>query len=256
VGLGLIVWLQLKKNPFAFLVGIFSITLLNIAFGFVHLPASFVSAPDFSSVFFKLDWRNSLSLALAPSIFAFLFTDFFDSLSTLVGVANASGLIDKNGDPKNLKEGLIVDSLATLTAGVFGTSSGTAFIESAAGIEVGGRSGWSAAVTALCFLPCFFLAPLLSIVPAQATAPVLIVVGAFMFRSISQLETKKFEELMPAFLTLVMIPLCFSITQGILWGFISHVFLFCLAGRRKEIHPLLWGLSLISILMIVVEQRS
>ena len=124
------------------------------------------SPPDFSSVLFKLDIRGALKLSLLPAIVSILFTDLFDSISTFVGVAHATGLVDDKGRPLRLKEGLIVDAFATLGAGLAGTSSGTAFIESAAGIEMGGRTGWTAVFCALAFLPCFFLGPVAGMVPA------------------------------------------------------------------------------------------
>lgn len=131
-------------------------------------------------------------------------------------------MVDEDGSPRNLREGLIVDSWATLGAGLAGTSSGTAYIESVAGIEMDGRTGWTSLFTALCFVPCFFIAPLAGVVPAYATAPVLILVGASMFRSIGRLSLARMEDALPAFLTIILIPLTFSITQGILWGFVSH----------------------------------
>src|SRR5262249_2736961 len=128
---------------------------------------------------------GALKPAVLPALLSILFTDLFDSLSTFVGVAHATGLVDENGDPRRLKQGLVVDALATLSAGLLGTSSGTAYIESAAGIEAGGRTGRASVVTALCFLPCLLLAPLAGMVPPFATAPVLIVVGALMFRTVT-----------------------------------------------------------------------
>src|SRR5439155_24286675 len=138
--------------------------------------------------------------------------------------------------------------------GLAGTSAGTAYIESAAGIEMGGRTGWTAVFTALCFLPCFFLAPLVGMVPAAATAPVLILVGALMFRSVAQLDLARFEDGIPAFLTAVLIPLTFSLTQGILWGFITHVILYVIAGRRREIPAMMYALAAISAGLVLVEQ--
>lgn len=252
-GFALIAFLMRRKNPFAFLAGIFSVTVLAKFMGLVAVPERFFSEPDFKSVFFELDVWGSLKLAYLPAIVSILFTDLFDSISTFVGVATATGLTDAKGHPKNLKEGLVVDAAATLTAGVFGTSSGTAYIESAAGIEMGGRTGLSSVFTALCFLPCFFLAPLAGMVPAFATAPVLVLVGGLMFRSVKDLPLEKLEDALPAFLTVVLIPLTFSITQGLLWGFISHVGLYALSGRRREIPPMLWGIAAISALLLAVE---
>jgi AGZA family xanthine/uracil permease-like MFS transporter len=256
VGLGLIAFLMNRRNPLAFSSGIAAITALGFFFGDVKLPDHYVSTPDFHSVFFKLDMWGALKLAYLPAIVSILFTDLFDSISTFVGVSQATGLVDQDGHAKNLKEGLLVDAFATLGAGLVGTSSGTAYIESAAGIEVGGRTGLTALFAALCFLPCFFLAPLAGMVPGYATAPVLILVGSLMFKSVVGLDLQKMEDAFPAFLTVVLIPLTFSITQGILWGFITHVAFYCFAGRRREIHPLMYGLAFISIGLLWLEHGS
>ena len=253
VAIAVSVWLLTRKNALAFLAGIFISTLLGWILGLVKAPASFFSTPDFHTVFLKLDILGALKLSLLPAIIAILFTDLFDSISTFIGVAHAANLLDENGEPRNLKQGLVVDSFATLGAGLAGTSSGTAYIESVAGINMGGRTGLTSVFTALCFLPCFFLAPLAGMVPAYATASVLILVGASMFRSASQISFSKIEEGLPAFLTIILIPLTFSITQGILWGFISHVGMYLLVGRRSEIHPVMYVLALISIGLLLLE---
>lgn len=153
-----------------------------------------------------------------PAIISIVFTDLFDSVSTFLALAQTSGLKDAEGNPKNLRQGLIVDAWATLCAGLFGTSAGTAYIESATGVEAGGRTGWTAVVTAFCFLPFLFLAPLLAWVPAQASAAILIVVGALMLRQITLLKSDQWQEWYAAIFTMVLIPFSFSITQGILWG--------------------------------------
>jgi len=255
-GGGIMVFLLQKRSPVAFLAGIAAATGLGWALGRVPVPGSFFSAPDFSSVFLKLDVWGALKLSLLPAMVGILFTDLFDSISTFVGVSHAAGLVDEKGDPKNLKEGLIVDALATLGAGLAGTSSGTAYIESAAGIEVGGRTGKTAVFTALCFLPCFFLAPVAGMVPAFATAPVLVLVGAFMFRSVAHLKLTHLEETIPAFLTIILIPLTFSITQGILWGFISYVALHWMSGKGREVSPTMHALACVSVGLILLEHGA
>lgn len=253
-GVAVSILLMSRRNPLAFLITIVSVTAVAWALGMVSAPAQKLSWPDFRSVFFKLDVWGALKLSLLPSIIAILFTDLFDSISTFIGVAHAGDLLDKDGNPKNLRQGLIVDSLATMGAGLSGTSSGTAYIESVAGIQMGGRTGMTSIVTALCFLPCFFIAPLAGMVPPYATASVLILVGAAMFRSVGEIRFSKIEEGVPAFLTLVLIPLTFSITQGILWGFISHVGLYLIARRRRDIHPVMYVLALVSIGLLVLER--
>jgi AGZA family xanthine/uracil permease-like MFS transporter len=255
---GLIVTLvfMMRGSPLAYLAGIFSVTLFAWGAGLVPSPPSFFSAPDFQSVFLKLDIIGALKLALLPAIIGLLFTDLFDSISTFLGVAHAADLLDENGNPRNLRQGLIVDSVATFGAGLAGTSPGTAYIESIAGINSGGRTGLTSVFTALCFLPCFFLAPLAGMVPPYATAPVLVLVGAAMFKSVGQINFGKIEEGLPGFLTIILIPLTFSITQGILWGFIAHVGLYLAVGRRREIHPVMYVLALIAIGLVILEHSA
>ncbi len=254
VGVAVSVFLISRKNPFAFLAAIVMVTIIAWSLGLVGTPARPFSLPDFKSVFLKLDVLGALKLSLLPSIIAVLFTDLFDSISTFIGVAHAADLLDEHGHPRNLREGLIVDSLATLGAGLAGSSSGTAYIESIAGISMGGRTGLTSVFTALCFLPCFFIAPLAGTVPPHATAAVLILVGAAMFQSVGQIKFSKIEEGVPAFLTLTLIPLTFSITQGILWGFISHIGLYLMVGRRRDIHPVMYVLAVISIGLLLLER--
>lgn len=253
LGMAVTLWLMNRKSPLAFLAGIGATTAIAWLTGLVPAPESWWSYPDFDSVFFKLDVVGALRLSLLPAIIGILFTDLFDSISTFMGVSMSAGMLEENGDPKNLREGLIVDSLATLGAGLFGTSSGTAYIESAAGINAGARTGLASVVTALCFLPCFFVAPLAGAVPPYATAPVLILVGAMMFKSVAAIDFTRFEDMLPGFLTVVLIPLTFSITQGILWGFVAHVGLYLLAGRRREVKPAMYLLALMAIGLLVLE---
>jgi len=256
LGLIVTVILLIRGSALAFLAGIFVVTLIAWGAGQVTAPPSLFSRPDFHTVFLKLDIWGALKLSLLPAIVGILFTDLFDSISTFIGVAHAADLLDEEGNPRNLKQGLIVDSFATLGAGLAGTSSGTAYIESIAGINSGGRTGLTSVFTALCFLPCFFLAPLAGMVPVYATTPVLVLVGASMFRSVSQVDFRKIEEGLPAFLTIILIPLTFSITQGILWGFISHVGLYLMVGRRREIHPVMYVLALVAIGLLLLEHSE
>ena len=157
--------LMRRQNPMAFLAAIFVVTMVAWTFGYAAPPERLVSAPDFTSVFFKLDIMGALRLALVPAMVTILVTDLFDSLSTFIGVASAAGLVDRDGKPINLRRGLIVDACATFGAGLVGTSPGTAYVESIAGIRMGARTGRASIVTALCFLPCLFVAPLAAAVP-------------------------------------------------------------------------------------------
>lgn len=252
-GLLISVWLSRRDNPFAYLAGIAFVTAGAWIGGYVTPPAAWFSAPDFSSVLFKLDVWGALRLSLLPALITVMLTDLFDSLSTFIGVANAANLVDANGEPTRLRQGLIVDAVATFGAGLFGTSSGTAYVESIAGIRMGARSGTAAVVTALCFLPCLFIAPLAAAIPPFATAAVLILVGVSMFQSVTSVTFEELETAVPAFATLVLIPLTFSITQGILWGFILHAVLHAVAGRARAVTPAAWGLAAVSVGLLVIE---
>jgi adenine/guanine/hypoxanthine permease len=252
VGILVAAALMRRRNPLAFLASIFVVTGLAWALGFATRPAQITSAPDFSSAFLALDVRGALRLALLPSILAILFTDLFDSLSTFIGVATAAGLTDRDGRPINLRRGLIVDACATLISGLAGTSPGTAYVESIAGIRMGARTGRASVVTALCFVPCFFLGPLAAAVPAYATAAVLVLVGAAMFQSVATIDFSRVEDALPAFVTVVLIPLTLSITQGLLWGFVLHALLYAAVGRWREVSATLWLLSALSAVLLFI----
>ncbi|MDH4468832.1 MAG: NCS2 family permease [Bacteriovoracaceae bacterium] len=244
-----------KKIIGAFLISIILVTLASLGLGLTKVPDQLLDWPDFTTLFFQLDFMGSFHLALLPAIFSIMLTDLFDSLSSIVGLAKTSGLIDKNGQPLRLKQALIIDSFATGLAGIFGTSSGTAFIESAAGIEAGGRTGWTAIFCSLFFLPCFFLSPILQMIPSFATAPVLVLVGFLMFSQSKDLFALHAEDALSAFLTLIIIPLTFSITQGLVWGMVSHVLLYFFCGRRKELSIGTWLIAGIGLGLIFIQNH-
>jgi AGZA family xanthine/uracil permease-like MFS transporter len=248
------VMLQRRNNPLAYLASIVLVAAGAWILGYAMPPERIVSAPDFSSAFLKLDIGGALQLALLPAIVSILFTDLFDSLSTFIGVANASGLTERDGRPMNLKRGLIVDAFATLGAGLAGTSPGTAYVESIAGIRMGARTGRAAVVTSLCFLPCFFIGPLVAAVPGYATAPVLILIGLSMFQSATKLDLASLEDGLPAFMTIVLIPLTLSITQGMLWGFLLHALLYAVVGRAREVGWVLWALAVLSAGLLLIAR--
>jgi AGZA family xanthine/uracil permease-like MFS transporter len=250
----IIVWLTRRGNPAAYLASIFAVTITAWVAGWVQQPERWVSPPDFASVFLKLDVIGALQLTLLPAIITVMMTDLFDSISTFIGVAQASHLVDEHGRPRNLRRGLIVDAFATAGAGLVGSSPGTAYVESVAGIRMGGRTGRTAVVTALCFVPCLFIAPLAAAVPPYATAAVLIMVGVAMFRPIVEVEFDRLEIGVPAFATLVLIPLTFSITQGILWGFILYVALHVIAGRARDLTIGVLALAGVSAALLLLER--
>jgi adenine/guanine/hypoxanthine permease len=263
IGLFITSLLVIKRVKGALIIGIIVTTIFAIPIGRFYGDASavnfgiptlvtwqgFTSMPDFS-VFLKLDFIGSLQFALFPVIFAFLFTDMFDSLSTFIGVAEAADLLDEKGEPRNIKESLIADSMATTVSGLFGSSPGTAYIESATGVEEGGRTGLTAIVAGLLFLPFMFFSPLLSMVPAIATAPALILVGVFMMKPILKINWLKFDDAIPAFFGMILIPLTFSITQGIIWGFISWTVIKLFTGKRDEVSYTLIAIVAFAILAL------
>jgi AGZA family xanthine/uracil permease-like MFS transporter len=264
VGLIITSILVAKNIKGSLIIGIIITTILSIPIGRYYGDASAINfgvptlvswkgvfaAPDFSLIG-KLDLIGSLKWAVFPVTFAILFTDMFDSLSTFVGVAEAANLMDKDGEPRNIKQSLIVDAVATGLAGVLGTSSGTAYIESAAGVQQGGRTGLTAVVAGLLFIPFMFLSPLLSVVPMIATAPALILVGVFMLKPILKINWVTMDDAIPAFLAMVLIPFTFSITQGIIWGFLSWTLIKIAMGKYKEISVTLVVIDILSILLLL-----
>ncbi|HJZ86278.1 MAG TPA: NCS2 family permease [Polyangia bacterium] len=251
-GLLLTLLLLLRASPIALMAGIVLTTGLAWLCGEVRAPAQLLSLPDLSLVG-AADLVHALRLAYVPALLAILLTDLFDSLSTFVGVAHATGLVDEQGQPRNLGRALLTDALATLGAGLLGTSAGTAYIESVAGIRAGGRTGLTALVCALCFLPFLFLGPLAAVVPPSATAPALLLVGVFMFRTVADLPMERLEEALPAYVTLLLIPLTSSIAQGILWGFGLHALAFALAGRARELRAGMWVLAAVAAFALGIE---
>lgn len=263
IGLFVTAVLIVRQTTGGIIIGIILTTLLAIPIGRWWGDASAVNfgnaqlvtwqgvfaSPDFS-LLFQLDMVNSLKVSLFPVIFAFVFTDMFDSISTFVGIAEAADLYDENGEPQNVKKSLMTDAVATLLAGILGTSPGTAYIESAVGIEQGGRRGLTAITAGLLFLPFMFLSPLLSIVPAIATAPALIIVGVFMMKPIAKINWAGLDDAVPAFLALVLIPFSYSITQGIIGGFLSWTIIKVAVGKSKEVSLALWIIDAFALIAL------
>jgi AGZA family xanthine/uracil permease-like MFS transporter len=265
VGFLLTALLIVKRVKGALIIGIIATTIFALPIGRLYGDASGVNfglptlvswkglfaAPDFSLIM-KMDLLGSLKLSIWPITFAILFTDMFDSLSTFVGVSEAANLVDQNGEPRNVKASLIVDAFSTTISGFFGTSAGTAYIESATGIEEGGRTGLTAVVAGLLFLPFMFFSPLLAVVPEIATAPALIIVGVFMMKPVLKINWSNFDDAIPCFLSLFLIPLTYSITQGIIWGFLSWTIIKLAIGKKNEITPMLVVIDVFAILALIV----
>ncbi len=267
IGLIVTTVLVLKKLKGALIYGILFtsiLTLISSKIGvssgliekeMITIPNKIFSLPSFE-VFFKLDIIGALSASMIGPIFGLLFTDMFDSISTFLGVSQAANMMDKDGNPKNVDKALTVDAISTLISGLFGTSSGTTYIESAAGVEEGGRTGLTAVVTGLLFIPFMFLSPLLQFIPTVATAPVLVIIGAFMMKPLVNLDWTDFEESLPAFLSLILIPLTYSITQGIIWGFLTYTIIKLLRGKGKEIKPMLYVVDVFAILSLILAAQN
>jgi adenine/guanine/hypoxanthine permease len=261
-GLALTVWLVARRIKGALMIGIVLTTVLAIpigrwwgdgsAYGTTSTLVNwqgFVARPDFSGIG-QLDLLGSLKLAYWPFIFVMLFTSFFDALSTFMAVSDVGNLVDEDGNPRHIRQSMMVDAFSALLSAPLGTSPANAFIESAAGISQGGRTGLVAVVAGLCFLPFLFLSPLLSLVPAIATAPALILVGVFMIESITRIEWQRFDEAVPAFVAMILIPLTYSITDGVAYGFLAYVLLKLATGRVREVKPAMWVIVAFAVVLL------
>ncbi len=251
IGLILTVVLWVMRIKAALVISILATTVIALVAGVTKLPDAFVLTPSFSTlgavdpleIFAKL-----APLAAILTIFTIMLTDFFDTMGTVTGVADEAGLIDKNGKVPNVGRILLVDSAAAAIGGIAGTSSNTTYIESAAGVAEGGRTGFASVVTGVLFLAAILLAPIAGIVPAVATAPALVLVGYLMFTQIKGIDVADPEEGIPALLTLILMPLTYEITVGIGAGFVSWVLIKVVRGKASQVHPLMW---LVAILFVV-----
>lgn len=240
LGLLLAALLLARRVRGALLLAILTVTGLGIASGQSPLPAGVIALPPSPTpIAFKLDLVNACRLTLWPAIFTFMFMDLFDSLGTLLAVCREAERIDDQGRIPGLGRMLATDALATLVGALLGTSTTTAYLESASGVAEGGRTGLTGLTTAGLFFVAAFFAPLAAAVPPFATAPALILVGAFMMRGIGRIEFYDFEESLPAFLTLLLMPLTFSIATGLAFGFLSYVLLKLCLGKIRQCDPFL-----------------
>jgi AGZA family xanthine/uracil permease-like MFS transporter len=221
--------------------------------GLAPLPSEIVSLPpSIAPIAFQLDIMGALKFSLWASIFSFMFVDLFDSLGTLLAVCREAKMEDKNGHIPALPRMLTADAVATVGGALLGTSTTTTYIESAAGVADGGRTGLTSVVTACLFLAAAFFTPLIGAVPTFATAPALIIVGIFMLRGVSQIDFHDFEIALPSFLTLILMPLTFSIANGLAFGFSSYVLLKILRGRIKECDPVLIVIAVLSLISLSI----
>ena len=246
-GLIFIAILMARRIGSAILLGIVAITLLGIPLGLARWPEHLFSLPHPSSTFLKLDLRSATKIGLGELMFVFFFVDLFDNVGTLVGVCEEGGFL-RDGKLPRASRALLADAFGTIFGALTGTSTVTSYIESAAGVAAGARTGLGNIMIAALFLVAMFCAPLVAAIPAYATAPALILVGALMCGSLARVHWDDFSSAFPAFITLVATPLTFSIATGLSLGLLSFTFIKVGTGKHREISPLIWVLSVLFIL--------
>lgn len=249
-GLVLTLILTVRKINGAILIGILATTLFGIFRGLAHWPSALVAMPHPSSTFLKLDLHGAWHLGLLEIVFAFLFVDLFDNVGTLVGVCEQAGFV-KDGKIPGVGKALLADAVGTIFGSLTGTSTVTSYIESAAGVAVGARTGLSNIMVAALFLAAVFFSPVVSVIPGFATAPALILVGALMTQSISKVRWDEFTEAFPAFITMVATPLTFSIATGLSLGLIAYTAAKVGSGKTHEVSVLLWILTALFLLRYI-----
>jgi AGZA family xanthine/uracil permease-like MFS transporter len=266
-GLLLTLWLTARRSSGALLVGILASTAVSIAVnqmtegrafplpGQAVWPASLVAWPDFSSLGAGLDFSVFVRVGVITAlvtIFSIMLSDFFDTMGTVIGIGGEAGWLTPAGRLPRLNRVLLVDSVAAMAGGAAGASSATTYIESAAGVAAGARTGLASVVTGACFLLALFFAPLAGMVPAQATAPALIVVGYLMSRVVREIPFADLEEGFPALLTLTVMPFTYSITNGIGAGFIAYCFIKLVRGKGREVAPMMYVAALAFVVYFVL----
>lgn len=239
----------------SFFIGIAVATACAAIFGLVHLPEGgiFSLPPDVSPIFLQFSFDKIFTLDMAIVVFTFLFVNLFDTIGTLLAVANKAGLTDAEGNFPQIKKALFADALGTTFGAIMGTSTVTSYVESASGVAAGGRTGLTAVSTAVMFALALFLAPLFLMVPAAATSPALIIVGLFMISSVVKLNFNDMSEALPAFLTITMMPFTFSIAHGIVFGMLSYVIIKMFAGKTKHISLTMWIIFVLLMLKMLLE---
>lgn len=254
IGLTIMGGLEIKQVKGGILIGILITTILGMILGYVELPSGLVSTPpSIAPIAFKLDILGALKISMIGPIFSFMFVDLFDSVGTIVACANEAEMIDENGKIENVSKILEADAAATVIGSLLGTSTTTTFVESASGIAQGGRTGLTSATTAILFFLAMFFTPIIGVVPAFATAPALIIVGVYMFKNLIDIDLHKIEIAIPAFLTIILMPLTYSISTGITFGFISYAIIEILSGKVKSVKPTMWIIVTLSMVELLCK---
>ena len=245
IGFLLIAILAIRKVSGAIIIGVLTVTLLGILFNLVEFQGFVAYPPDVSPIFMQLDILGALDLAMISVVMSFLFVNLFDTAGTLMGVASRAKLIDETGEVINLERALKADSSSSVVGSFFGCAPVTSYVESSAGVEAGGRTGLTAVFVGAFFLIAIFFSPLAAIIPAYATAGALIYVAILMLSNMEGLDWSDFSELLPALIIIIMIPLTFSIANGIALGFIAYVVMKISTGELKNISSGAWFLTII-----------
>ncbi|EOU1841935.1 NCS2 family permease [Clostridium perfringens] len=242
-----------KNVKGALFIGMIITAIIGIPMGITPMPSKIISMPpSIAPTFFKFDFHNIFSLDMVIALFTLLFMDMFDTIGTLVGVATKAKMLDKDGKVPNIKKALFSDAVGTTLGAFLGTSTVSTFVESASGVAEGGRTGLTAVSTAFMFFLALFFAPLFAIITPAVTASALVLVGLFMIEPIKEIDLHDFTEAIPAFLTIIMMPFAYSISDGIVFGVISYIILKLFTGKRKEISLTTVILGLVFLLKFLI----
>lgn len=247
IGLFILSVLVTCKVTGALLIGIIIITLLGIPLGITQWNGVVGMPPSITPVLLQFEWTNIMSIDMLICVMTLLFMDMFDTIGTLVGVSQQAGMIKEDGSIPHLKEAFMADAIGTTIGAMLGTSTTTTFVESASGVNVGGRSGLTSFVTAICFILALFLAPLFLAIPPQATGPVLVLVGMMMVTTVKDMSFDDYADVIPGFLCMVLMPMVYSIADGILMGVIAYVLIRIFSGRWREVS---FSMGLLALLFI------
>lgn len=251
IGIVLTSVLVIKNVPGSLLIGILATALIGIPMGVTHFSGVVDTPPSVAPLFCQFEFHNIFTLDMLVVVFTFLFIDMFDTMGTLVGVCTKAGMMRKDGRIPGLNKAFMADAVATMAGACLGASTTTTYVESAAGVAQGGRSGLTAFSTAMCFVVAMFFAPLFLSIPAAATTPVLVIVGLFMLTPVKDIDLDDYAESIPAFITIVMMPLTYSISDGILCGVISYVLINMLCMNWKKLNPTLYVLAALFIMKYI-----
>ena len=253
IGIVLTSILLVRNVKGALLIGILATTLIGIPMGITNLDGVFSIPPSIDPIFMKFEWSNIFTAEMATIVFTLLFVDLFDCIGTVIGVTTRANMVGDDGKIPNLKKVFMVDSLSTAAGAAMGTSTVAVYVESAAGVNEGGRSGLTAFTTGICFLVALFFAPFFLAIPAAATAPVLVLVGLMMMSNIWKIDFFDYKESIPAFICMIFMPLAYSISDGILLGHLTYVIINLLSGNRKQLTTGMYILALIFLLKFILQ---